>query len=294
MDSAASLAHWNEWAKAFGGELRATTKCETIKRLEIEAFARHLPTTEAAGDGLLTLEVGCGNGINGLALSSLRSDLLYVGLDFSDRMISHAAQSAQSRLSGGDPTAERLAFGVGDARSLTMPLAADGHPGFCGDALAPILPSDAVDCVITDRMLINLGSAREQLEVMRSIARSIETGGLFLMLENSGQTHENLNAVRDQLGLKPRSVAKFNVFIDEEEVIEPFKLEMDLIGIDDFSAVHDLALYAIQPALAQGGDIEYDTPLMKVLTEAVISTQRAGTAGGSPYGQNRLWIWRKP
>jgi len=113
-----------------------------------------------------------------------------------------------------------------------------------------------------------------------------------LMLENSVQTHASLNRVRTALGLEPREKASFNVFIDEEHVIEPFANEMELVAVDDFAAVHDLILYAVAPAL-NDGEVEYDTPLLQELTAALVSIDAAGVERSGAFGQNRLWVWRR-
>src|SRR5204862_125869 len=85
----------------------------------------------------------------------------------------------------------------------------------------------AVDLAFTDRMLINLSSAQEQLEAMERIASVVRPGGLFLMIENSVQTHRALNEARAALGLPFRPPAEFNVFIDEDRVIRPFQQRLD-------------------------------------------------------------------
>ena len=68
MRPAMNRAHWDDWASTYGADLRATTKCHSIKRLELEAISRRI---DARGGGPRTLlEVGCGNGYNGLALAN--------------------------------------------------------------------------------------------------------------------------------------------------------------------------------------------------------------------------------
>ena len=290
MEKTENLQHWEQWAAEYGGELRATTKCLSIKRLEIEAFVRCID--QAGKSNALCVEVGCGNGANGFALVSRARDLRYLGLDFSPAMITNAAAVADRRMGSVPDQIERMAFGVADARELTRPIQLDVQkPWFAGKSMAERLPAQSVDVVFTDRMLINLSSAEEQLAVMERIATLLPPGGMFLMLENSVQTHATLNKVRVTLGLPPRPAAEYNVFIDEARVIRPFEKQMKLTGVQDFSAVHDLMLYAVGPALAEG-KIDYDSPLMTKLTDAIVALgELGGQAGG--FGQNRLWIWRK-
>ncbi len=287
MEKNANLAHWESWAEEYGTELRATTKCLSIKRLEIEALLaqirKHVFTPKP-----VVLEVGCGNGVNGIALASRHPDLRYVGLDFSSRMIVNAVQSTEKIKESS--LKERLSFGVADARALRLPLVLDiAEPHFAGKEVC--LADQGVDVVFTDRMLINLSSAAEQLTVMRGLASAMAPNGAFLMLENSLQLHGRLTKVRGALGLPARPAASYNVFIDEDSVIRPFQEVMRLVGTYDLSSIHDLMLYAVGPSLS-AGEVQYDTPLMTRLTDAILALSELGVEMPG-FGQNRLWIWQK-
>jgi SAM-dependent methyltransferase len=292
MDKSENLAHWEKWAANYGSELRATTKCLSIKRLEVAALLRWVNSLEQT-DGALVLEIGCGNGTNGFALVEHDPVLRYVGLDFSKTMVEHAgATIARRRTESMDQAVDRLAFGVEDARSLTAPVDLVSEGSIVGAAVATRLPAQFFDIVFTDRMLINLSSAEEQLTAMRRIAQLVRPGGLFLMLENSTKTHGTLNDIRVSLGLSRREPAAYNVFIDEVAVVEPFRDTMTLEGVEDFGGIHDLMLYAVAPAV-NGGEIRYDTPEMTALTDALLALRHRGVETFGPFGQNRLWIWKR-
>lgn len=284
LGASTNRAHWEDWASTYGSDLRATTKCHSIKRLELEAISRHI---DGLGGAPAMLEVGCGNGYNGLALANRHPELRYLGLDFSAEMIGHAVAAVRDAPA---QVADRVAFHVGDARRLAAPLTLDGADvSHVGAAWAP--PVAAVDLVLTNRMLINLASADEQLDAMRRIRSMLVPGGRFLMLENSVQTHARLNDVRVALGLPVRPAAQFNHFIDERAVIAPFAQEMTLRDVEDLGAIHDLLLYAVEPKLSDG-EVTYDSPLLTVVTEALLALGRS--AGEQlPFGQNRLWVWER-
>lgn len=284
LGASTNRAHWEDWASTYGSDLRATTKCHSIKRLELEAVSRHIDGVSGGG---AMLEVGCGNGYNGLALANRHPELRYLGLDFSAEMIGHAVAAVRD---APEDVAERVAFHVGDARRLKAPLALDEDgPSHVGAGWG--LPVQAVDLVLTNRMLINLASADEQLAAMRAIKSMLVPGGRFLMLENSVQTHARLNDVRTALGLPVRPAAEFNHFIDEQAVIAPFQDEMALRDVEDFGALHDLLLYAVEPKLGDG-EVQYDSPLLTAVTDALLALGRS--AGEQlPFGQNRLWVWER-
>lgn len=285
MEKEQNLEHWESWAQTHGMELRATTKCMTIKRLEIEALSRQLDAHVDVNRSTI-LEIGCGNGFNGFALTETFPSLCYLGLDFSGTMIENAAAIHGS----GEA---RMAFAVQDARALTLPYTINrSRPHKIGSVLGDRFPIKQFDAIFTDRMLINLASAEEQLVVMSKIASAVRPGGVFLMLENSSESHAGLNVIREALGLAPRAPASYNVFIDEREVIEPFKDEMKLAATEYISGMHDLMLYAAAPA-AGNGEVEYDSPLMIKLTQALLRLNESGSSEIKGLGQNVLWVWQK-
>lgn len=287
MDPRANLKHWEAWATQFGGELRATTKCVSIKRLEIEALHRRIAEL-GTGSDIRVLEIGCGNGVNGFALAPRIPNMKYVGLDFSPAMIENAAKTCAAN--AGDST-DRLAFGVGDLRALGTSVSIESNkPRFVGAKSGATDSMSGFDVVFTDRVIINLESAQEQLDALRRMLALVRPGGRLLVLENSKQTHAKLNGARTALGLPERPAASYNVFIDEPTVIDTFRKEATLDTVDDFGGVHDLMLYAVLPAIGNG-EIEYDGPVMTKLTEALIALGNDMPVG--PSGQNRLWVFRK-
>lgn len=294
MERAANLEHWERLAREYGTELGATTKCESLKRLEVAALGRRLRQFTKRGPANV-LEVGCGHGINGFMLADSDPGVRYVGLDFSKTMIESASTTVERTLrKGGAALASRMSFGVADARTLRAPIHEVWQkPNLVGSDAGSCIESPAFDVVFTDRMLINLSSDAEQLAVMRKIAGVVRPGGVFLMLENSRQTHARLNEVRMRLGLQKRAVAEYNIFIDETSTIEAFKQDMVLEDIEDFGAFHDLMLYAVEPAARGTTEIAYDSPIMTQLTNALEVLGEWGLEVGRGFGQNRLWVWRK-
>src|SRR2546423_8265641 len=168
-----NLSHWDSWARNFGTELRATTKCKTIKRLEIDALGRMLSASATTSPSKI-LEIGCGNGINGFALTTIVEGIHYIGIDFSANMVENAILAKEDLIAKGKNESARMAFAVCDARYLSVPFDIDSNkPHFIGSEVRRILPIREFDAVFTDRMLINLASAEEQLEVMHNIHRML-------------------------------------------------------------------------------------------------------------------------
>jgi trans-aconitate methyltransferase len=115
----------------------STTKTPTIKALEIDAIARSLRLISTSMSDLkVVLEVGCGNGHNVYGLAQLFPKLKFVGLDYSNEMIS-AAQKIESQ-----SALPNVDFAVADVLNLAE------HKNL----------REKFDVVFTNRLLINLNT----------------------------------------------------------------------------------------------------------------------------------------
>lgn len=268
MDLDAIRSHWQDWAARFGADLRATTKTDTIKQLELDAFARAL---RGAGRSRGTvLEVGCGNGMNCLSLARLFPELRFTGLDYVPEMVA----GAEANLARDPGLAGRVAFRVGNA----LELAAD--PG-----LAP-----GYDVVFTDRMVINLNTWELQRQACSMLAAKVAPGGLLMMIENFSGVHARQNALRALAGLPPRPVAGYNRFLDEATYEAHLGGLLTPVLVEDFAALHDLVLYVLTP-LVNGGEVDYKHPMVRAATELCLAGQ--GVLRQGEGGQNRLYVFRR-
>lgn len=263
--------HWREWSKA-GVDLRATTKTNTIKALEVDALARaiarHGTNNNAAAR---VLEAGCGNGQNCVALAKLFPNLEFDGFDYIEKMVSSARELANQA-----GVSERTKFSMGNLLEI-----------FSSDIRGPY------DVIFTDRAIINLNTEELQFKAIKSLCSLVRPGGVLLILENFVETYARQNDCREILGLDRRVPADFNTFLNGERM-EAFirNLGMELLAIEDFGSLHDLMLYVLLPSINQG-KIEYDHPLVSAAAKlSVRLTEESANTFGS-FGQNRLFIFRK-
>jgi SAM-dependent methyltransferase len=281
MQARQNLKHWHQLAETHGEGLEATTKCSSIKTLELDVLARTI--IELRPDASTIVEVGCGNAVNLFGLQKQFSQAKLVGVDFSDAMIEHSVQSAKSQLCR--DSLENVALGVMDVRSFHWPPPARWL--YQGSRVNFVSPPDII---FTDRCLINLADRDEQADAVIGLTRALAPGGFFLMLENSQQAHARLNEARKSLGLEPRLPATYNVFIDEQHLLSAVQSSVRLVQVRDFASLHDLFLYALAPSL-RGGIVEYDTPLMEKVTALSLYLNRE-YGDTLSVGQNRIWIWQ--
>jgi SAM-dependent methyltransferase len=217
--------------------------------------------------------MGCGNGVNCLALADRFPALAFDGVDFVPEMVAAAEETA-----GASDAADRLRFFVGDAVAV--------------DEVAGL--ADAYDVVFTDRCLINLQDPELQKQGITALATKLRPGGHLLMIENSASTHGLQNHYRTLLGLPPRPVASFNLFFDEAAILPHLEsIGLELLDVEDFISLHDLVLYVLVPAV-NGGEVDYGHPIVEAATELTraVNAEEPGAFGAS--GQNRLYVCRRP
>lgn len=271
MDLESIRKHWQEWAKQYGENLRATTKTPTAKVMELDALSRSLRNIEkSVGEKLNIMEVGCGNGKNCFGLLEQHPQATFLGVDFVEEMV-ESANLTKRELGVLD---NQLSFRVGDILDLSFDLG-------------------VFDIIMTDRCLINLNTDALQQKAITSLVNFLKPGGWLLMIENSQQTYNAQNQVRELVGLQKRSPAQFNHFFDED-IILPFlsTVGLELVEIEDFISLHDIVLYLLVPMI-NGGEIDYDSPLVEAVTKLNIAVSKLMPNGVGRLGQNRLYKCRK-
>lgn len=264
--------HWQDWAKQYGTDLRATTKTSTAKIMELEALDRALIKIEKEkGTHLKILEAGCGNGHNIFYLAERHPDASFTGIDYIEEMIVSAnAIKKEKNLSN-----KQVVFDVGNVLQLSF-------------------PSDCYfDVIFTDRCLINLNTDALQQQAIKALTKLLKDEGDLLMIENSQQTYNDQNHLRELVGLPKRTPATFNHFFDEATLI-PFVLSLglDLVDIEDFISLHDIVLYVLVP-MVNGGKIDYDHPLVHATTKLNAAMGHHYPNFLKTFGQNRLYAFHK-
>jgi SAM-dependent methyltransferase len=267
MDNDAIREHWRDWAVTYATSLRATTKTPTIKELELHALAkaiRSIPLTAGT-----VLEVGCGNGINCLALAEMFSDLRFAGVDYIPEMI----ENARAQLEANPRLAGHVAFHVGDVLEVGL----DG-------VLDP-----RYDLVFTDRMLVNLNTWELQAQALDTLLDRVAPGGHLVMIENFVGAHTRLNDLREAVDLPRRPAAPFNRFIEEDRLEHQLEDRAQLIAVETFGSLHDVILYVLTP-LVGDGEIDYAHPMVRAATDLCLAAEPFEQGEG---GQNRIYLFRR-
>lgn len=252
----AILEFWNERASLGSA---AGSQDIAAKELEIEVIASFVH------DGIRVLDVGCGNGVTAVELSS-RFAVDLVGVDFAEKMVEQAARLADGRHLKGT-----VRFEQGCLPEL--------DPRFTG-----------FDLVYTQRCLINLADVETQRASIEAIAGALAPGGIFVMCECCWDGLERLNVLRRSVGLKEIKPPWHNRYLRESEVEEwarGIEDRLTLIEKRDFSSAYYFISRVVNAWMAdrKGEQPDYNAPINE------LGRKLPPLLEG--YGQSVAWVWRK-
>ncbi|MGH3788106.1 MAG: class I SAM-dependent methyltransferase [Pseudonocardiaceae bacterium] len=210
---------------------------EIVRAKEVELIQRfvYLASLKDHTRSLDILDLGCGNGFTLATLLAEHPQHRYHGVDFSEDLLAIArARDLPGCL-----------LSQGDARHL--------------DSL-----DRTFDIVFTERCLINILDADEQLAAIREIARVLRPGGYYLMIEGFLEGLSLNNKARQEVGLEPLKEAFHNRYFSEDiftrlgaafEVIPPaaFNPEALSLGIqNNFLSSHYFIARVLHPLVTKG------------------------------------------
>lgn len=228
--------YWQNRSSEAGTSPSATTQDVYLRELEIATLRKSLAALDLR-QGSKIVDIGCGDGYSTLCLAKLLDTLCFKGLDFSSNMI----DVAKGRLEENSELKERVSFEVGDVTNLRSSL-----------------EESSVDVAITDRCLINLISSEQQYDSLSEICRSLKPNGHYIGIENFEEGNNNLNSIRESMGLEKISVRWHNLFFKQPEFAGKMNELFDNIEIVDFSSSYYFATRVIYSKYCQMKKIKPD------------------------------------
>ena len=245
-------AFWNSRA---GLGLWAGTRDVIAKQLEIEAISAHVH------DGMRILDVGCGNGITAIELAR-RYNVNVTGIDFAEEMV-----TAAETMVAGQHLRGAVRFQVGDVQNL------------------PIF-SEKFDLIYTERALINLPDWPTQKQAIINITDLLVDQGLYVMCENSLDSLDKINSLRERVGLPKITPPWHNHYFHDAEVQQTKFPGVKLEGVRFFSSTYHLLSRVLNAWLAaqDGKEPDYEAPL----NQLALQLPPIGDLG-----QGKIWLWRK-
>lgn len=237
----------------------AGTRDLIAKQLEVELLCEYV------ADGMRVLDAGCGNGITAVELAR-RAACDVVGFDRSPAMVAAGAQL--------------LADGAVRAASTVT---------FCvGDVLDPPRDLGLFDLVLTERTLINLADWPTQCRAIGALGAHLKPGGRYVMVENSQDALERLNAVRVPLGLAAVVPPAHNRYLREGEVAAARPPGLSLTDVRYFTSTYYFLSRVVNAALAaeKGEEPAYDSPVNR------LASRLPGDLVPN-IGQGVAWVWSR-
>jgi ubiquinone/menaquinone biosynthesis C-methylase UbiE len=221
--------YWTQQALRYGDSVSASWSDYRVVDMEIKHIVRRL------NDGDRVLDIGCGNGFSTVQFAYHRN-IKIRGLDYIPELI----EQAKIRLSNlSFPLCGQVEFDVDDITSLKE-------------------PQMSFDKIIVVRVIINLGDWDQQLKGLRECARILKPGGLLLLSEATVQGWQNINKLRNEWGLPGLSIPPFNLYLDQEMVVEALKKDFGVIEIINFSSTYYVGTRVLKPLLVKALEANID------------------------------------
>lgn len=215
---------WDEFARKYGPDRRASTPDAYLVDLEVRTLVRHIR------DGEIVLDIGAGNGYTAFKLAQKKS-IDIIGVDLSSEMVACARRMVNNY---DDKLKGAVHFELGDILNSEI-LERFGENRF--------------DTVLTKRTLINVLSWKEQKESIIKIWHLLKPNGKFIIMEATVQGHANINRLRERFGISKTPIRWHNNYLDEKKLLPFLNHRFEIILFKDFSSTYYIGSRLIQPLL---------------------------------------------
>ena len=124
------------------------------------------------------------------------------------------------------------------------------------DILRPM--SGKFDMAYTTRCLINLPDWELQKKAIKHIYDLLNVGGVYVMMENFIEGHDNFNRLRESFGLPIIAVRDHNLFFKREQLISYFSDKFKVVKDVNISSSYYLVSRIIYSKICQDKKITPD------------------------------------
>ncbi len=207
--------HWNERAVQEKNTAAVNIADTSQRELETEFLLRNLSSTDRV------LEVGCGNGF---LTNTLRQKVSHVdAFDYAENMITRAVSS----------------YGESNNRF------------FHDNVLAPTAWQGSYDSIVCLRVLINLRDFAEQKTAIKNMSAALKQGGRLLLVEGYLDGFNELNRLREKVGIEKLKPASINYYSQLSEMLAFLDQEFT-ISAEFHTGCFDFLTRIVYPSLVGG------------------------------------------
>lgn len=150
----------------------------------------------------IILDLGCGDGVS--TVKYARRVKTCIALERSDYLFSKAQKTIRKA------NLRNIKLIKGDILEI---------PGY----------KDSFDRIITQRVLINLATWKDQMKAIKKIHFSLRKNGYYLMIENTYEGQDALNRVRRAVGLPDIPLHWHNLFFHHDKLIKFLKDKFKIV-----------------------------------------------------------------
>ena len=218
------------WEERASGDPTAQSTTQDVYLREIEArvlsgiLARHRPQR--------VLDAGCGDARTTVRLAGEFPDTQFIAGDYSTAMLRNAEANVRT------------------AKLQNVRL--------CELDVTRPLQQTALDLVYTTRCLINLPDWEAQQQAIDYLRGALKAGGLYVMIENFIEGHDNFNRVRQAFGLAAIAVREHNLFFERARTEAHLRGKFEIAEETNISSAYYLVSRVVYSKLCDDQGVKPD------------------------------------
>lgn len=227
MDFEEIKQYWEQRAAA-DKSAQSTTHDYYLREIEsrvlLDAVARFRPRR--------VMDVGCGDAWTTIRLATDFPNIEFLGGDYSNSM----RRNAETNMAAAGLKNIRV-----DNCDITRPI-----------------QQGTFDMIYTTRCLINLPTWESQRSAITHVHDALEGSGVYVMIEDFIEGHDNFNRLREAFGLPPISVRSHNLFFERSRLLDFVGPIFDNVEEVNISSIYYLVSRIIYSRICQDRSIQPD------------------------------------
>lgn len=224
--------YWDERAKKNRDSLHATTDDIYLRQIELNKIKQYISEYNNI-KSLKIADFGCGDGYTICDLVRLDKKNNYFGYDYSHEMIKNAVKRKEK------DNLTNISFNEFDIIKDEM--------------------SEKFDVIYTIRCLINLPERELQLTALKKIKSFLKKDGIYIMIENFQEGHNNFNKLREKFELPLINIRWHNLFLTKDFLYKDIKNIFNISKIENISSLYYIISRIIYSKICKitGSGIDY-------------------------------------
>ena len=227
MDFSQIKEYWDQRASA-DNTVQSTTQDYYLREIEFRVLKNLIGKYNPAS----IMDVGCGDASTTVKLAADFPKINFIGIDYSESMLRNAQSNIERR-------------GTSNLRVMLHDVTKS-------------LPQGPCEMVYSTRCLINLSTWGLQQIAIKNISENLVVGGIYAMIENFIEGHENFNRVRSELGLADISVREHNLFFKRAILLDFVSNSFEVLQEENISSTYYLISRVIYSKLCQEAGVAPD------------------------------------